>query len=126
VTQTILVIDDDAYSRMTLQLVLEDAGYAVECAEDGVLGLRAFTAHRPDLVVTDIIMPAREGLEMIGEMRKIDGNVPIIAVSGGGRLKSTDLLTLAGRLGADAVLSKPFAADELIDTVRRCLAQEAS
>ena len=123
--QTILVIDDDAYSRMTLQLVLEDAGYAVECAEDGALGLRAFTAHRPDLVITDIIMPAREGLETIGEIRKLDRAVPIIAVSGGGRLKSIDLLTLAGRLGADAVLSKPFAAEELIDAVHRHLVQEA-
>jgi two-component system chemotaxis response regulator CheY len=121
VAQTILVIDDDPYSRMTLQLVLEDAGYAVVCAEDGAIGLRAFAARSPDLVITDMIMPEREGLETIGEIRKLDKAVPIIAVSGGGRLKATDILVLAENLGADGVLAKPFEADELVGKVRRHL-----
>jgi DNA-binding response OmpR family regulator len=119
--QSILIIDDDAYSRATLQLVLEDEGFAVVCAEDGAIGLRAFSVKQPDLVITDIIMPEREGLETIREIRKIAPLVPIIAISGGGRLKATDLLALAGNLGADVVLTKPFDADELLGAVRNRL-----
>src|SRR6185369_16943618 len=118
VAQTILIIDDDAYARTTLQIILADEGYEVVCAEDGARGIAAFRRKRPDLVITDIIMPDKEGLETIGEIRQVDAKIPIIAVSGGGRLKATDLLTQAGHLGADAVLSKPFDPDELIAKVQ--------
>jgi DNA-binding response OmpR family regulator len=118
VAQTILIIDDDAFSRSTLRLVLEDEGYDVVCAEDGKRGLAVFAAMRPDLVITDIIMPEREGLETIGEIRKCDTAIPIVAVSGGGRLKATDLLALARNFGADAALAKPLDPDELISAVR--------
>lgn len=119
--QTILIIDDDAFSRSTLRLVLEEEGYRVVCAEDGRRGLAMFSLVRPDLVITDIIMPEKEGLETIGEIRLQSAVVPIIAVSGGGRLKATDLLTLARNLGADLALSKPLDPDELIGAVKERL-----
>jgi two-component system chemotaxis response regulator CheY len=118
VAQTILIIDDDPFSRETLRLVLEEEGYDVACAEDGKRGLAIFALMRPDLVVTDIIMPEREGLETIREIRKVDAAIPIVAVSGGGRLKATDLLALARSFGADAALAKPLDPDELIGAVR--------
>jgi DNA-binding response OmpR family regulator len=123
--QTILIIDDDPYSRTTLQVILEEEGYEVICAEDGVRGLAAFRANAPDLVVTDLIMPNKEGLETIGEIRRSGATTPIIAVSGGGRLKATDLLVLANHLGANAVLAKPFEAEDLIAKVQAELQRRA-
>jgi CheY-like chemotaxis protein len=118
----ILVIDDDAAVRETLRQVLESAGHAVTCAEDGERGLEAFETARPDLVITDIIMPEREGIATILELRRRRPDRPIVAISGGGRTGGTDFLTMARRLGADAALPKPFELEELLDTVARCLA----
>jgi DNA-binding response OmpR family regulator len=123
--QTILIIDDDPYARGTLQMILEEEGYAVLCAEDGERGLAAFHVSAPDLVVTDLIMPNKEGLETIREIRRSGATTPIIAVSGGGRLKAADLLVLADHLGADAVLAKPFDADDLVTKVRDQLTRSA-
>jgi CheY-like chemotaxis protein len=118
----ILVIDDDAAVRETLRLVLESAGHSVTCAEDGERGLEAFETVRPDLVITDILMPEREGIETSLELRRREPGQPIIAISGGGRAGGADFLAMARRMGADAVLPKPFEPDELLDTVARCLA----
>ena len=104
----VLVIDDDPVARMTLRAILEDEGYSVTCAEDGRRGLEAFRKLSPDLVVTDIIMPEKEGIETIRELQSIWPEGPIIAISGGGRTGNTDYLRLARGMGANAVLMKPF------------------
>ena len=91
---------------------------AAECrvmtASDGMAGLSSFAQIRPDLVVTDIIMPDHEGVEAIMAMKARDATVPILAISGGGRIGPGDFLSLALKLGADAALPKPFRSHELL------------
>jgi CheY-like chemotaxis protein len=118
----ILVIDDDALVRQTLTLLLENKGYEVQCAPEGRQGLQAFHKRRPSLVITDIIMPEMEGIETIMELRILSRDCPIIAMSGGGRFGKADFLTVAKHLGATATLSKPFEAEDLLQTVAGCLA----
>jgi CheY-like chemotaxis protein len=118
----ILLIDDDALVRQSLTIVLEYAGYEVRCAADGRQGLAAFRERRPDLVISDIVMPEKEGIETIMELRMLSRDCPIIAISGGGRFGRADFLTVAKALGANATLSKPFEAEDLLRMVASHLA----
>jgi CheY-like chemotaxis protein len=118
----ILVIDDEAMVRHTLTQVLEHGGYEVQCAQEGRQGLQAFRKRRPDLVISDIIMPAMEGIETIMELRILSRDCPIIAMSGGGRFRKVEFLAIAKHLGATATLSKPFEIEDLLHTVASCLA----
>jgi DNA-binding response OmpR family regulator len=117
----ILVIDDDPLVVGTIEILLMKAGYTVTVARDGDKGVKAFTKDRHDLVITDIIMPEKEGIETIREIRALSATVPIIAVSGGGRTKNFDFLRIADKVGANEVLRKPFANDQLLTLVARCL-----
>ena len=118
----ILVIDDDAVVRTTLEYLLRDAGYEIATAEDGVRGMAMFRSEQPDLVITDIIMPEQEGIQTIAEMRKARPDAKIIAISGSGRIGNVDFLKMARSLGAMDIVSKPFDADELLTIVENCLA----
>jgi CheY-like chemotaxis protein len=118
----ILVIDDEAAIRYTVQLLLEDSGFTVEVASNGREGVAAFRANPPDLVLTDILMPEQEGIETIMQIRREFPKTKIIAMSGGGRMGNTDFLTIAKGLGADATIAKPFETEDLIDLVQRLLA----
>jgi DNA-binding response OmpR family regulator len=118
----ILVIDDDVMVRNTISKVLRHSGFEVIVAEDGVRGLASFRRDRPDLVITDIIMPEKEGIEIIIEMRREHPETKIIAVSGGGRIGNADFLGMATSLGAAAVIAKPFLPEDLISQVKSCLA----
>ena len=121
----ILVVDDDAAVRMTIEHILRDAGYDVLTADDGIRGMAMFRSEQPDLIVTDIIMPEQEGIQTIAEMRKARPDAKIIAISGGGRVGNADLLQMARALGAMDVVSKPFDPDELLTIVENCLAGRA-
>jgi DNA-binding response OmpR family regulator len=118
---TILIIDDDALVRDTIVRVLRRKGYQTLVAPDGLRGLSVLRAEQPDLVITDIIMPDKEGLETIRDIRKERPDLPILAVSGGGRLGNTDYLKVASMLGANQILAKPFGPSELLDRVERCI-----
>ncbi|HEX5319481.1 MAG TPA: response regulator [Stellaceae bacterium] len=118
----VLVIDDDHLVRRTISRILQSGGYEVALAEDGAKGVAKFRAERPDLVITDIIMPEQEGIETIIQLLRDNPSARIIAVSGGGRLGSMDFLTVANRLGAAATLRKPFEPAELLGCVARALA----
>ena len=121
--RTILIIDDEAQVRQLLKSVLVRAGYEVDVAGDGNEGMRLFRQKRHALVITDLIMPEKEGIETISELR-CEPNVPkIIAVSGGGRAPSEGYLLLAKRLGADATLRKPIPLNVLLDTVRELIGE---
>ena len=113
----ILVIDDEASLRLLIRRILEASGHQIVEAADGRTGLAAFQTQPFDAVVTDIVMPETEGAETILALRKLDKNVRIVAISGGGSLMSLDLLKLARSLGADATLPKPFSAEELLGCV---------
>lgn len=117
----ILIIDDEEAVRSTFQDLFEDEGYNVTLASDGNEGIAAFNACPADVVVTDLLMPNKEGIETIVELRKKNPDVGIIAVSGGGAAKRLDFLEMAKKLGADLVIPKPFDLDELSDAVRKLL-----
>ncbi len=118
----ILVIDDEEMVRDMLRQTLEYAGYEVLEASEGEIGLRLFYSHRPALVITDILMPGREGIETIRELRKKAPEAKIIAISGGGRVSKQDFLPVAQSFGAVKTLAKPFERHELLDAVRAVLA----
>lgn len=118
----ILIIDDDASVRLTLRSALESVGHVVTEAADGNDGIERFIAEPSDMVITDILMPNKEGLETIMNLRKINRNLRIIAISGGGRIKAVDFLEAASDLGADAVLKKPFHMADLLGIGTSCLA----
>jgi two-component system, chemotaxis family, chemotaxis protein CheY len=117
----ILVIDDDVIVRETIAQILEERGHQVLSAEDGKRGVAAFRTGRPDLVITDIIMPEQEGIQTITEIRRLAPQAKIIAISGGGRIGNTDFLKIARHLGANDVIAKPFDPDDLVSRVDRCL-----
>lgn len=119
----ILVVDDEPLMRRTIRAGLEKAGHQVEEAQDGEEGLRRFTELRPDLVITDIVMPEREGVETIRAIRAASPNTPIIAMSGGGSAGAMLFLDIADKLGATRTLPKPIRNAELLATVAHCLAK---
>ena len=117
----ILVIDDDEIMNgMTVQLLAE-AGYEAEGAFDGNSGLKCLDAQSFDLVVTDIVMPEKEGIETIMAIRNRNKTVPIIAISGGGKIGPKDYLRMAQHFGADYTFQKPFDREHFLAAVRECL-----
>jgi DNA-binding response OmpR family regulator len=120
---TILIIDDEPMIRHLAARILDRAGYRTISAANGVQGLACFRRERPVLVITDLIMPEREGIETIRHLRR-EGDVPIIAISGGTITGTADFLAMARELGATAILRKPFDPIELLLLVDRCLGDE--
>lgn len=104
-----------------LRLTLAEFGHTVIEAGNGVEGLAKFPAEGVDLVITDIVMPEKEGIEVIMELRKKHPQLKVMAISGGGRIGSVDYLLIAKFLGAAKVLAKPFSNQELMMTVNDLL-----
>ncbi len=119
---SILVIDDDVRIQEFIQFVLEEAGHEVRCAGDGVAGLKAQRQRPADLIICDLFMPVKEGLETIRELHRDFPQVKVIALSGGNpRDGRMDFLPLAKKLGAVAALPKPFLPAELMPKVEQVL-----
>ena len=119
----ILVIDDEQYILLMLKKMLERAGYDVDIAINGEEGLRYYQKYPADLIITDIIMPEKEGLETIRELKSYNPDVKIIAISGGGRVDSKEYLESARLFGALKVFSKPFNQGEIVNAVQKLLAE---
>lgn len=117
----ILVVDDDEAIRQTIRRILVAADHEVTEAVDGSDGLKKFRKDPPDLVIVDIFMPNKEGIETIVELRALSPGIPIVAMSGGGRVKELGFLKAAEKFGANATLQKPFRNSELLEAVRACL-----
>jgi CheY-like chemotaxis protein len=113
----ILLVDDDDLSRTTVHQMLERAGYDVRSFANGREALDAYVSDPTDLVVTDLIMPDTDGLELIQELRKRRPGARILAISGGGRVNADEYLTFAQKFGAAGVLTKPFSNQELREVV---------
>jgi two-component system cell cycle response regulator CpdR len=118
----ILIIDDEPYILLMLKKMLEKAGYEVDLAANGREGLELFVKESADLVITDIIMPDKEGLELILEMKKLSPELKIIAISGGGRISPESYLECARHFGAERVFQKPFRQQELVSAVGELMA----
>jgi CheY-like chemotaxis protein len=116
----ILVIEDDENVQTLIRDVLSEAGHSIVLAKDGREGLFRYRHERPDLVITDIFMPERDGLDVILELASSDAT--IIAISGGGDLDRAYHLDDAIHFGARSCLAKPFTVDALLGVVQEVLA----
>ena len=119
----ILLIEDVKIARYALREILENGGHEVTEAENGNEGIAFQRAQPFDLIVTDIIMPEKDGVETIIELKRNYSTLSVIAISGGGRTRDLYFLGLAKRSGADEVLAKPFSEAELLQCVAACLAK---
>ena len=120
--RTILVVDDDDSIRLLYRRYLQRLGFDVVEASNGVEGLARLKETPCELVITDIFMPEKEGLETIREIRELYGaDIAIIAISGGGVMNAEVLLKMAGRIGANAVFMKPVDLGELSETITKLM-----
>ncbi|MBM9613029.1 response regulator [Desulfobulbus rhabdoformis] len=115
----ILVVDDEAQIRTMLTQMLELEGFEVHTAENGEEGLALVGKYAFDLVITDMIMPVKDGLKFIMELVRDYPDLRILAISGGGAIKAERYLTMAGYLGDIATLEKPFKREILLDLVQK-------
>lgn len=117
----VLLIDDEPAILLMLKKMVERAGYEVDMASNGIEGINLLNKYSFDLVITDIIMPEREGLEIIAELRRDQPGVKVIAISGGGRLSPEGYLESANLLGADIVFKKPFSQKDMVKAIKSLL-----
>jgi CheY-like chemotaxis protein len=118
----ILVIDDEGQLRDLLNRMLTRDGHQILVANDGEEGIKSFHHFKPDLIITDIIMPEKDGIEVIVEILKYNPNFPIIAISGGRRAITADFnLDSAAMLGVKGILQKPFTHEQLQEVIESTL-----
>lgn len=117
----ILVLDDEPSILLMIKKMLEKAGYEVIVASNGKEGMQLFERDKPDMVITDIIMPEKEGLETIFELRRMHPDLKIIAISGGGRISPDGYLPGAKLLGANMVFQKPLVQKDFLAAVASLL-----
>lgn len=113
----VLIIDNDPLLCDTLKFAAEAAGHNVVLAPNGREGIEVFETFQPDVVVTDILMPEKEGMETIVELRRLNPEVPIIAMSGAAPTGNISFLKIAQKLGANRTLSKPFAMPDFVAAI---------
>ncbi len=118
----ILIIDDHRLVRDTLVLLLKRESHEIQEAANGREALRLCEDNPPELVITDILMPGVDGFEVIRRMRQLSPRPKIIALSGGGRNPSQDVLKKAAHIGADQTFSKPIEIAEFVAAVTDLLA----
>ena len=119
----ILVIEDDLEFRAPLVKLLTNDRHTVTVAGDGVEALQLLKTLRPDVIITDVLMPKMDGIETIMELSRSGNEVPIIAMSGGRRSVSADFNLASAKLkGVTSTLSKPFSRSELRDAIQKALA----
>ena len=117
----ILVVDDDSQVREVIKLLLSMAGYQVREATTARKAIESYQQEPADLIITDILMPDTDGLELIREIRSLHPDAKIIAMSGGGQIGSEEYLSWAKRFGAKYHLSKPIPSKELLKAVETVL-----
>lgn len=124
--KSILLVDDDDLSRGAVHKMLERAGYDVFSTGDGQGALERYRGTPTDLVITDLLMPDIDGLEIIQRLRQMNPSVRVLAISGGGRVAAEEYLSVARRFGAVEVLPKPFTGQELKQAVEAALGESAA
>jgi len=122
-SKTILVVDDEEPFRDFMTALLEKNNYNVLVAENGIVGEQKASEHKPDLIITDIVMPDMEGVEFIKSIRETDTVTPVIAVTGGNRVNAYSYLSMSKKLGANAILAKPFSKADILKTINELIDQ---
>ena len=117
----ILIIDDEPQIRSMLTLMLERDGYEVVEAPDGVEGIKVYRQNPADLIITDLIMPNKDGIGMIIDLKKEFPDIKIIAMSGGGLNKPDGYLKGAKKLGAACTLTKPIDREKMLRAVKNII-----
>jgi DNA-binding NtrC family response regulator len=126
-TSSVLIVDDDAGLRETLRRMIDSVGYEVACVEDARAAISTIAQKTPDIIITDIYMPAGDGFELLNWLRNNGVRIPVIAMSGSSSgVGDYDQLSMAERLGAAAVLDKPFRQSKLVETIDRVLANRGA
>tara|TARA_B100000315_G_C14026067_1_gene341040 strand:- start:122 stop:496 length:375 start_codon:yes stop_codon:yes gene_type:complete len=120
----ILVIDDEEPIQFAVQIMLQKENHEILTASNGEIGLELLRNEPFDLVITDILMPEKGGIEVIAEIQKTKPEVKIIAMSAGGARGDLNFLEHAQLLGAEAVLQKPFEREEILDLVKEVLQKD--
>ena len=113
----IVIVEDDIVIRESLKEILEMNNYEIMAIDSCLDLMKKINEFKPDVLITDIIMPDKDGIEIIIETKKVLPNIILIAISGGGRIDSESYLNTAKYLGADATLKKPFTHKELLDCI---------
>ena len=116
--KTVLVVDDDELFRDTLKIALTDAGYRVLTAVNGALAVERLRVEEVDILVIDILMPEKDGLETLREVHRMKHKAAIVTMSGGGQLNADFFTKSARYLGASATLLKPFTLEELLSVLQ--------
>ncbi len=119
----ILIVDDNAQVRRMLGMMLKKTDHQLQEAPDGIQALAHINAHPTDLAIVDILLPEKDGIETIEEIRKTRPDIKIIAISGGGRVAPREYLQMARILGAERTIAKPIEAAELQQAVRELLGE---
>mgnify|MGYP002396316506 CR=1 FL=1 len=117
----ILIIDDEELILELLKKMLEEEGHQVSVAVNGEDGLEMFRQYPADLVITDMVMPVKDGLKTILELREIDEDVPVIAISGGGTIAKERYLAIASHLDNVVTVAKPLSRADILNAVRELL-----
>ena len=120
-TKKILVIEDDEQFLGFVAELLTNEGFDVIKAENGKEGIKVVEKNEPDLILTDLLMPEKDGVRVISEVRSKYSHIPIIAMSGGQSVFSPVFLEAASSLGAAQTLTKPFSDEELIESINSVL-----
>jgi DNA-binding NtrC family response regulator len=116
---SILIVDDEPGIRELLSMILESAGHSVVVAEDGIEAPKVLASREVEVVITDLLMPERDGLEFITEIRAKYPKVKIIAMSGGGHIARDSYLRIARNFGAHFILEKPFSQAGVLGAIEK-------
>jgi CheY-like chemotaxis protein len=117
---SILVVDDEADILAIARLLLVKAGYEVDCVERGDEAIKRMDSRGYDLVITDMLMPEMDGVELITSVRRMNPDQRILAMSGGGHAPRENYLQIASMYGVNGVLPKPFNRDQLLEAISAC------
>lgn len=118
----ILVADDDPEIRKILKMMLERDGHEVTLAVNGIEATKLYAQRPPDLLITNIVMPDKEGIGTILDVRRDFPDAKILAISGGGQIGNKDYLEMAEKVGAQRSLMKPFGQSEILAVVSELVA----
>lgn len=124
--QRILVIDDEPTALDVICKILVHSGYDVLVAKNGQEGVDLFREQPCDLVITDMVMPVKDGLQTILDLRTDYPELPIVAISGGGNISKERYLAVAGYLEKVVTVGKPFTVDALTSAVKKLLDERAA